>query len=971
MSSQSFPEKIKNWTDELKKNDGWNKCLSEVLGKIGFNEDYVERIQKPSSGKKSGAVKDNIWGMIEFGSDIAAIINSPILQRLRRISQLGFTSYTYPTANHTRFAHTLGVFYVVRQLLNEVDATKEAPHISDSGGIELVAYDVDMQRLLQMAAILHDIGHGPFSHVSENYLLKEGHDAYKKDINIGPFSVQKFITLFNKYYGNDFHKLSELISVIIITSDLFIKFYDKMAMVEKRLSGEVHDVYKIATLILGDSITPNDVALSSILSGAVDADKIDYMRRDAGGCGISLSLDFSRVFLRAGVYKVKAKNDPFYANEPIIGVSENDDLKIFVIDKVGGDTVTEMAASRVSLYRRVYHHPFTRIVESHFYEALKTVAGMDSKYQDYLYIWSKDEIELINGLANHRNKDTRRLAKNILMRDLPKRAASYAVDSFIALTDFFPLEEKFKSFFQGIRRDTRDIISKNHDSIGPEIIKISKTIREKLKKTNVESDELPLEKEPIFINVLSKPNTEPETLPRARIITPSFTIEAMDNRESSYTDAGLFPSQRGYVLVDGEKWREIVALAFQEYIYSKFKKLSNVTYNYTGKTFRNKEVHEKLDELTLAVCHSPILDLEVSSRICKINVERISSFQQKLGEIGYYDRFPTLISAQLKDYGLESVVKRFNSYQGDSGWKVTEGSLQLFIRQFPPKIRSHAATLIKGFNVMDREAVTDGLIASISKLSNKLTGKLNLVPFTPSSGHLAYIYLSAHDKIKNQSEVKCYPGLREALSETKPRDNIVFIDDHMASGTQALKQIKVLLGQLDPKEMDSNIFFKRLTKLELKKFRSRKISFAFCYAREDGKECLHELFEAEQLTLGTVEAESFEFLTTPGDTDKKLMEFLTTVGTGLELARRQRQNPSESLEIAIKKSKENALGYDNLRGVTVTPFNVPTSTITAFWRPGTYCPDKKDYFLPQTKRKELPWVPLLLRSGELKNLVIP
>ena len=97
-------------------------------------------------------IKDEIHGNIYFNELEERIVDTPDFQRLRRIKQMAFTYLVYPGANHTRFEHSIGVFHLASVLsrklgLNEDDAQK-----------------------VRLFALLHDIGHLPFSHESEKVL---------------------------------------------------------------------------------------------------------------------------------------------------------------------------------------------------------------------------------------------------------------------------------------------------------------------------------------------------------------------------------------------------------------------------------------------------------------------------------------------------------------------------------------------------------------------------------------------------------------------------------------------------------------------------------------------------------------------------------------------------------------------------------------------------------------------------------
>ena len=94
-------------------------------------------------------IKDSVHDHIEVGGAAAALLDTPAVQRLRRVRQLGTVPLVYPSANHTRFEHSLGVYHLATRAL-------------DSLGIGGRAAD-----RVAAAALLHDVGHGPFSHTLE------------------------------------------------------------------------------------------------------------------------------------------------------------------------------------------------------------------------------------------------------------------------------------------------------------------------------------------------------------------------------------------------------------------------------------------------------------------------------------------------------------------------------------------------------------------------------------------------------------------------------------------------------------------------------------------------------------------------------------------------------------------------------------------------------------------------------------
>ena len=102
-------------------------------------------------------IRDSLHGNLQLNEFEVKIIDTPQIQRLRRIKQLGFTFLVYPGANHTRFEHSIGSMYLASRL---------------AYGLKL---NDEQREILRVCAILHDAGHGPFSHVSEA-VLERSHE---------------------------------------------------------------------------------------------------------------------------------------------------------------------------------------------------------------------------------------------------------------------------------------------------------------------------------------------------------------------------------------------------------------------------------------------------------------------------------------------------------------------------------------------------------------------------------------------------------------------------------------------------------------------------------------------------------------------------------------------------------------------------------------------------------------------------
>lgn len=191
---------------------------------------------------------DPIHDFIRVYEHELSIIDNPIFQRLRRIRQLSGAHLTYPAAQHTRFEHSLGVMHIASQ----------AGHALNEKGI----IKLDDIEILRLSGLLHDIGHGPFSHLFEEIIQEK------------------------KISHEDFGR------EIIINSDI-----------GDNLSKNGFDKKLVTKIAFGDS---KDQYMNEIVSGALSADMMDYLLRDGYFTGAEhAKIDHKRITQSLDVHKKK------------------------------------------------------------------------------------------------------------------------------------------------------------------------------------------------------------------------------------------------------------------------------------------------------------------------------------------------------------------------------------------------------------------------------------------------------------------------------------------------------------------------------------------------------------------------------------------------------------------------------------------------------------------------------------------
>jgi len=200
-----------------------------------FVVEYFSEHSAPFTEDSGKVIHDALWGTQFVKSHELAIIDTPLVQRLRRIKQTGFAYLIFPSATHSRFEHTLGVLFQSERLLKALSREPE--------NNPLLAGKDD---LIRMAAILHDCGHGPFSHSSED-IYKFLHD------------MQQLIGPGKEYEGCNPH---EVLSYHIIKSAPFKKRFNEIMTYYKR---EI-DIDEVADMILGNWEKPSTKYLADMIN---------------------------------------------------------------------------------------------------------------------------------------------------------------------------------------------------------------------------------------------------------------------------------------------------------------------------------------------------------------------------------------------------------------------------------------------------------------------------------------------------------------------------------------------------------------------------------------------------------------------------------------------------------------------------------------------------------------------------------
>eukprot|EP00835_Amoeboradix_gromovi_P002588 NODE_150_length_17275_cov_0.559618.p3 type:complete len:490 gc:universal NODE_150_length_17275_cov_0.559618:13570-15039(+) len=322
-----------------------------------------------TSTNMTRVIFDSIHKTIELEDYLWRIVDTDYFQRLRHLKQTGINSYVYASATHSRFEHSIGVCHLAGVFIKKLHY--KHPNIISKHDIIYI----------QIAALLHDVGHGPFSHLFE-----------------------RAMTRLNKKFDHELQSVT--ISKLILTSVLPICKFDFTL-----------DLNLVAAIITGDTEHPyikskpflNDIVHNS--SSGLDVDKFDYLLRDSYQSGMSVTFDVDRIFKMAVLAsKIPNSLDP---KDYVLAYPEKEKYHLL-----------EVFTSRHRMHRLVYTHPVSRAIEFMVIDLFQ-LADEYFNFSELIqtdYLRLTDDILLeIGRSSNSKLKEARNISQRIGKRQIYKK----------------------------------------------------------------------------------------------------------------------------------------------------------------------------------------------------------------------------------------------------------------------------------------------------------------------------------------------------------------------------------------------------------------------------------------------------------------------------------------------------------------------------------------------------------------------
>lgn len=320
----------------------------------GIEDEYVMAKQKPNYHDLAWQVSDPIHGTIEVSNLEAAVIDSRPFQRLRKVKQLGNVHLVFPGAVHNRFGHSIGVMHVAGKMFDALfkNTGTEALHNNDVKELRI---------LVRLAGLLHDVGHGPFSHTFESCLKhKENDELVRSTVNQLDQSLQipknwiderKQDEFFDAPLQHEYYSFGLIKYIFSKVDNLHETAHDVCSLLDERIipSARITQLFEkvAATVFHGANPTSLRRCLKAILSGELDADRLDYLQRDSYYCGVSIaSIDTDYILNSISLAEHRKRQQ-----------SGNEKRELYIsISKSALPAFEQVLISRKQMYDRVYHH---------------------------------------------------------------------------------------------------------------------------------------------------------------------------------------------------------------------------------------------------------------------------------------------------------------------------------------------------------------------------------------------------------------------------------------------------------------------------------------------------------------------------------------------------------------------------------------------------------------------------------------
>ena len=889
-----------------------------------YIEDYKEGAIQPIEKE----IYDAIWGSIPFTAEEVFIIDSPIIQRLRRIRQLGMSDFVYAGSLYSRFSHTIGVVSIANSMTQVVNS-----RIEKLERIHNIAPEDNKKEfflcIVRLSAIFHDAGHFFYSHATEKF--------FRDDIRfLRRAEIDEILDKLREDFNVLDIGLHELISCMIVNTttvktllSIYIDEYNKRKNRRNIPFSSEKCVEYISALIIGVPTDREILPYSKIINGPVDADKCDYLSRDSHMTKIPAGVDISRLIHKLSVIiKKEGINTSTVWND-----SCDSDKKYFelAVSESAERTIFQLCMAKNTMYGSIYYHQKVLTAEATYREIIghvfrlfpddynsftKMLVLTDDFFGQYLLYYLERKRDALAAEKTCEEDDSaidEQLSEinklifdinNLISRILGKRVADVSFDNLngdqtdkIQLNGIMTLPEK------------ADELSELIDKTVNEYCKVQSALGKEIKKQNVK----------LFVISQSPNEGDPSKV--------KVNIDLGNGQYRPFRKYGPIVSKeaddRKVYFVTNQFDRDMMYVALEIVLYRDYKSIMLKGASASCMKYRNNEIKNRKKAL----------------------------FDKQYYEKQLNQLIPGEFVVGLIDQGkkkIEDIAKKFGQFDGQQGKHITGEAVVSFLKQFCgiPAIKpedyktllSTIVSLLEQAIFINRQEFRESMTPLLQCIVTNTKEDYYIYALGgpgDSASHLNYYMKNEvirffEDNGYKLTDVQDLGVWLESRSAEK--DTLVFFDDGAYSGRQALSIFQTYFGVSEEKRATKDAaHVEELNLIQKEKLRNSKILIVYvCGAKQNFSELKRDLSKSP-LNLNIIDIKAWHDISTPlidstNESGKIAGTALYYVGYHLLINNKPHWEDD--------RKKLDALGYNNSRQMVFTSWSVPTYTMTAFWMSG-------------------------------------
>jgi HD superfamily phosphohydrolase len=866
--------------------------------------------QRPPSDK---IIADPLTGYVSIRSWEMALLDTRLLQRLRRIRQLGLAYLVFPTLGYSRFEHTLGVLGRLERALTYI-RTNARKSLGDDRLASLIA---EHELSMRLAALMHDAGHCAYSHLTERVI----DDLPVVDNYPSILDIRQCFS--DAVESSTLLPVSEVFSVAMLASPVLHDFLST-----QHIPGRTDEVLwrwleNAARFMAGMPAHGNShtTFIGQLINGGLDIDKMDYMTRDAYFAGVALEIDQQRILSKLSVFDVGAEDVPSGLTQRLSRTTDTRNQRNYILGLARGGQFAyeEFCIARVALYDKIYLHQKVRAAEAQLRRLLSGLPDADPAFR-CAHAW----LDLRESYQEYAEDDEDRLPlfpppavarlglRAIEDRRLYHRAFAFGPSNCLTDSVGMPalgsdgLELGSLRAIERIRKERREFCEA-----------IARCAREIDKRLELGSDE--------------------DAFDQIVVDVPRYTSVQADVDTIYFERTGR----------QGTRWALPIDQIVRYYQH-------NRALAYVFTTVDLCPLISLATEYTLWKWSRVLF--EQDGHVPRYRIDECRQMKQRLLRYGYYDDVRELRPI---DHAIQSrearnlvtrvveILRRFRNPLSHE--PVSVASVDVFVGQFPADLQLEALRLLQHLQLIEERDLLVPLTEAMDAAMKEGRKRIALVPIggiADSSAHLAFT-LRGQGEFEARSGVVEIVEIAEALGESY--DHIILFDDNINTGRQCVHVVASWLD-VDPGEewLLKEKHVRKLERITGERLRSARCSLAVSVARRSRvTELADKLCSLGLATRPIVYAGRWL------DEDKRVL----SGGSGAFQSPQRLQLRDYLRDIGqrllLKEGKSGdraahcALGYDAAEAMIVFPYNVPTMTMTALWCRG--------------HDVELPWIPLIER----------